>query len=107
MVTKQRDYGRDTPLNNWIRSHPALDSTYGYVCTDIDLTWYNHKLAFIMLLEQKEGRSVVSASQEATLAILDQGLSTGLPLCKLVSKRLPIPEKVYYCGLHTVHCTCT
>jgi|SRR5712672_1755011 len=106
MTTKQRDYGRDTPLNHWIRSHPLLDSALGFVATDIDLCWYNHQMAFLMLIEQKEGRSVVGPSQEATLAILDQGLTWGLsdPQRKLVSKRLRIPERVYYTGLHTIHC---
>jgi hypothetical protein len=37
-MTLQRRYGADTPLNSWIRSHPLLDSTYGYVGSDIDLT---------------------------------------------------------------------
>jgi hypothetical protein len=57
-----------------------------------------------MLLEHKERMAVVGPSQEATLAVLDQGLSHGLLNCKLVSKRLPIPERVHYCGLHTIRC---
>lgn len=105
-MTKQRQYGEDTPLNNWIRSHPALDSRYGYVGTDVDLTWYNYDKAFIMLLEHKERMGVVGPSQEATLAVLDQALTWGLsdPSRKLIARRYPIPERVYYCGLHTIRC---
>jgi hypothetical protein len=50
--------------------------------------------------------AVVGPSQEATLAVLDQALTWGLSDSsrKLISRRYPIPERVYYCGLHTIRC---
>jgi hypothetical protein len=106
MTTIPRRYGEGTPLNEWIRNHPDLDSSLGFVASDVDLTWYNHKLALIMMTEHKENMGAVSPSQEATLSVLDQGLSRGLsdPNLTLVSRRLHIPEHVHYCGLHVIVC---
>lgn len=105
-MTAQRRNGEDTPLKGWIRNHPALDSGFGYVATDVDLTWYNYKKALIMLLEHKEYMAVVGAPQESVLAVLDQALTWGLsdPSKRLVSHRIRIPERVHYCGLHTIRC---
>lgn len=106
MTTKPRQYGQDTPLNEWIRNHPDLDSAFGFVATDVDLVWYNYKRALIMITEHKERMGTVSASQEATLSVLDQGLIGGLcnPNLLLASRRLHIPERVHYCGLHVIVC---
>jgi hypothetical protein len=106
MTTRTRGFGEDTPLNGWIRNHPELDSSLGFVASDVDLTWYNHKLELIMITEHKEHMGLIRPSQEATLSVLDQGLARGLsdPKLILVSRRLHIPEHVHYCGFHTIVC---
>jgi hypothetical protein len=105
-MTRDRSFGEDTPLKGWIRHHPELDSKLGYVGTDVDLVWYNHKKAMIMLQEHKEHGAAVGPSQEATLSVLDQAIQHTLtnPDFRLISRRFSIPPNVHYCGLHTIVC---
>lgn len=105
-MTRDRLFGEHTPLKGWIRHHPELDSKLGYVGTDVDLVWYNHKKAMIMLQEHKEHGAAVSPSQEATLSVLDQAIQHTLtdPDFLLISRRFSIPPNVHYCGLHTIVC---
>jgi hypothetical protein len=106
VMTIPRRNGEDSPLNAWIRKQSGLDSSDGYVGTDVDMVWYNYKRAFIMLLEQKEYLAEVKPSQEATLSVIDQGLlySLGNSGLILLPKRLRIPDMVHYCGCHLVVC---
>lgn len=105
-MTRDRLFGEDTPLKGWIRRHAELDSKLGYVGTDIDLVWYNHKKAMIMFHEHKEHGGLVSPSQEATLSVVDQAVLHALtnPDLILASRRFSIPSHVHYCGTHTITC---
>lgn len=95
-----------TPFTNWIREQKGLESgvKVGYVGTDVDLVWYNYRIAMIMLLEEKQHMGVVSESQEATEHVLHQALSFAFnhPDFILRSLRKPVPSRITYCGYHLI-----
>src|SRR5690606_21636994 len=82
MTTRRRD-GNDTPLSDWIRSHPELDSIKERLCvTDSDY-WIHQYRAHrdrspsrmvdnIMLVEAKEHMKEVEFAQRDTLFLVDQ-----------------------------------
>lgn len=105
-VAKSRRDGKGTPFTNWIRCQPGLESSMnvGYVGSDVDLIWYNYRLAMLMLIEEKRFMAEVNPSQEAVQSLLHQALSFALSHDDLTfhSLRKPIPPKVTYCGYHLI-----
>lgn len=105
-VAKSRRDGKGTPFTNWIRCQPGLESalSVGYVGSDVDLIWYNYRLAMLMLIEEKCFMAEVNPSQEAVQSLLHQALSFALSHDDLTfhSLRKPIPPKVTYCGYHLI-----
>lgn len=105
-ICRPRKDDGGTPFTNWVKRQPGLESNVavGYVCTDVDLIWYNYNLAKLMLLEEKRQMHEIDPSQEATESILDQALNFALNHTDLTfySLRKPIPPKIMYCGYHLI-----
>jgi hypothetical protein len=68
-MTKQReDNGKwGTPFGHWLRNQPRLDSSEGYVATDIDYLWSNYRTGEWMLIEEKCRMAYPSATQKELL----------------------------------------
>lgn len=105
-VARPRFIEGGTPFTNWIRTQQGLEShgSAAFVGSDVDLVWYNYKLAMIMLLEEKQRLSDITPSQEATQQVIHQALRFALthPRFLLKSLRKPIPTRVAYCGYHLI-----
>lgn len=69
-MTKQAKYHGATPFSGWLRRQEPISSDKGYVCTDIDFVWRNHKTGAWMILEEKCRGQKPSYSQRTTLALL-------------------------------------
>lgn len=52
-MTKQRYDQHSTEFGLWLRKEPAIDSSLGYVTTNIDYFWKNYKTGEFMLIEEK------------------------------------------------------
>ena len=52
-MTRPRDFEGGTEFTNWIRDVKELDSSEGYVATDIDLMWHNYNNGKFMFIEEK------------------------------------------------------
>lgn len=54
MTIQRNDGGKwGTPFGHWLRNQPRLDSSDGFVATDIDYLWSNYKTGEWMLIEEK------------------------------------------------------
>lgn len=56
MTTARKD-GKGTPFTNWLRDQKKLDSSEGFLATDLDLIWYSRdgikRAGFYYLIEAK------------------------------------------------------
>jgi hypothetical protein len=52
-MTKQRFDTHSTEFGLWLRKIPEIDSSLGYVTTNLDFFWKNYKTDDFMLLEEK------------------------------------------------------
>lgn len=70
----------ETPFSEWIRNHPDLDSSKGYVVADKDLILHQYKteeggeLQRIMVVEVKTCNAPIEKYQADTLYLIDQFL---------------------------------
>ena len=53
MSTKQCNYKGSTEFSLWLRDQSELDSSLGYITSDLDHIWMNYKNELWMLLETK------------------------------------------------------
>lgn len=107
LASRPRKNPGGTPFLDWIRRQRGLESvSAGFVGTDIDLVWYNYKLARLMLLEEKRGTEEYRNSQRTTLSVLDQALSFAFthPDFTLYTPEqcLAIPPRIRYFGRHVI-----
>lgn len=90
-MTRARMYGEDTPLGDWVRRHPDLDSKQiGLTVNDIDFQFHKYKLNIdglgsrsvhmFLNLEAKTRGGMPSKSQHQTLFFEHQLLDKRLPL---------------------------
>lgn len=59
-------------LKQWLNQHPKLDSSKGYITTDIDQFWMSYKTNKWMLIEEKCRMVSPKFSQQGMLHILHQ-----------------------------------
>jgi len=52
-MTKRRYDNYSTEFGLWLRVQPEIDSSLGYVATDIDFFWKNYKTKQFMFIEEK------------------------------------------------------
>ena len=70
MTQKRRD-GLGTEFSNWLREQPEIDSKLGFVATNIDYVWLNHKTGDWMIIEEKRYGHKPKFYQEKVFDLLD------------------------------------
>jgi len=53
-MTKRRNDSHSTEYGLWLRDEPSIDSSLGYVATNIDYIWRNYKTGDWMIQEGKK-----------------------------------------------------
>ena len=74
-MTKQRYDKHSTEFGLWLREQNPLDSSKGYIATNIDYIWCNYKTRKYVLIEEKRYMSEVKKWQESLLKLIDCNLS--------------------------------
>ena len=85
-MTRRRYDQHSTEFGLWLRERKEIDSKLGYVATNIDYMWHNHKKGKWLYLEEKRFRKPIEFPQKKLFEIVDH-----------VSKNDP-----NYCGFHTL-----
>jgi len=70
MTSKRKDK-HSTEFGLWLREQPEIDSSLGYIATNIDYMWRNYKTNQWMLIEEKRHNSSIKRWQKELFAILD------------------------------------
>lgn len=85
-MTQQRRDDESTEFGIWLRHQPEIDSSRGYVATNIDYIWKNYKSGKWMIIEEKRFGGQPKFYQQEIFDKLD-----------LVSRNDQL-----YCGLHII-----
>ena len=83
-MTKARYDNHSTEFGLWLREQPEIDSSLGFVTTNLDYIWDNYKTDKFMLLEEKRYKGTVKFYQEKLFKRIDK-------LCQ---------ADPLYCGFH-------
>jgi hypothetical protein len=70
-MTKDRTYSGGTEFSMWLREQPELDSSKGYITTDVDYVWVNANTDEFMLIEEKRYGWFVKGTQQKVFRILN------------------------------------
>lgn len=73
MTQKRRD-GHSTEFGLWTREQPEIDSSLGYIPTNIDWMWRSYKNKLWMLIEEKRYGYFPKFYQTESYAILDAAI---------------------------------
>ncbi len=73
-MTRQRNDNHGTEFGFWLRNQLSVDSGLGYVATNIDLMWSNHKTGKWMLIEEKRHNANITFCQQGLFKIIDKAL---------------------------------
>lgn len=109
MTVRRRDDG-DTPLGDWIRSQPELDSRLGYDLEDWDRIytrqyfWHQFMHGHIMLVEEKQYDREMTFAQVDTLGIIHQAIQHSFrnPSFRIKRKNPTRPTKIAYYGYNLI-----
>lgn len=71
-MTRKRYDEHGTEFSNWLREQTDLDSSLGYVATNLDYIWYNYKTDAWMLLEEKRYGGLLKLYQKQLFNRLDK-----------------------------------
>ena len=71
-MTRKRYDSHSTEFGLWLREQTQLDSSLGYVATNIDYMWHNYKTNEWMLVEEKRYRGSLTRTQKEMFAKLDK-----------------------------------
>lgn len=74
-MTRERNDSHSTEFGLWLRRQKGIDSSLGYVATNLDYIWSNYKNGRWMLIEEKRYNSLMRLSQEQMFKKLDVALS--------------------------------
>ena len=85
-MTKKRQDEHSTEFGLWLREQKEIDSSIGFVTTNLDYIWCNYKTGMWMLIEEKRHGGVVQLYQRQLFEKLDK-------LCR---------QDKLYCGFHTL-----
>ena len=85
-MTRQRNDSHSTEFGLWLRKQKEIDSSLGYIASNIDYMWMNYKHGLWMLIEEKRYGKGLTFPQETMFPIIDKA-------CK---------SDVAYRGLHVL-----
>ena len=69
-MTRKRYDSHSTEFGLWLREQAAIDSSLGFVATNLDYIWANHKTGAWMLIEEKRHGSNPTYSQRELFKVL-------------------------------------
>ena len=76
MTQKRRDK-HGTEYGDWLRVQPEIDSKLGYVTSNIDYLWRNHKNGLWLLKEEKRHGQPLKFYQINIFKLLDTAIKRG------------------------------
>ena len=71
MTQKRRDK-HGTEFSDWLREQPEIDSSLGFIATNIDYYWSNYKSGLWMLIEEKRHKQLPRFYQSKAFKIVDK-----------------------------------
>jgi len=71
-MTRKRFDEHSTEFGLWLREQKEIDSSLGYLATNIDYVWCNHKTGDWMLIEEKRYMSEPKLWQKKIFSLLYQ-----------------------------------
>lgn len=83
-MTEQRHDSHSTEFGLWLREQPEIESTDGFIATNIDYVWKNYKTDKWMMIEEKRFGREIKTWQKYIFNMIDS-------LCR--------PDKNYH-GFH-------
>jgi len=75
-MTRKRDDCHSTEFGLWLREQPEIDSSLGFIATNIDYMWYSYKTGEWMLIEEKRHGSRVKQWQRQMFSKINRACST-------------------------------
>lgn len=73
-MTQQRRDNHSTEFGIWLRQQPEIDSSYGFLATNIDYMWTNYKTGEWMLLEEKRYNTPPKEWQKRCFEVLHSSI---------------------------------
>ena len=70
-MTRQRNDDKSTEFGLWLRQQKSIDSSLGYVASNLDYIWCNYKTGQWMLIEEKRYRRQVRFVQQDLFRKID------------------------------------
>lgn len=70
-MTRKRVDEHSTEFGLWLREQHSIDSSLGFVATNLDYIWCNYKTGDWMLIEEKRFNSSVTYSQAQLINKID------------------------------------
>ena len=71
-MTRPRFDSHSTEFGLWLRNQKDIDSTLGYVTTNLDYIWKNYNTGKWLLIEEKRHRADITYSQKKIFDSLNQ-----------------------------------
>ena len=75
-MTRKRNDKHGTEFGGWLREQEDIDSSMGYVATNLDYIWSNYKTGKWLLIEEKRYMSNMSYSQKNLYETLHKAAKT-------------------------------
>lgn len=73
-MTRKRNDSHSTEFGLWLREQPEIDSSLGYVATNIDYVWHNYKTGEWMLIEEKRYMAEPSYAQRQVFRVVNKAI---------------------------------
>jgi len=75
-MTRRRFDEHSTPFGEWLREQELIDSSLGFIASNLDYIWANYETKNLMLLEEKRFSGTLTYSQKELFSRLDNCLKS-------------------------------
>ncbi len=102
-MTRQRNDKHSTEFGLWLREQEEIDSSIGYVASNLDFIWSNYKTGDWILIEEKRYMAEMTYAQKKLFIILDKSIDNTQYKGFFVitfEKTSPVDGKVYISRLN-------
>jgi hypothetical protein len=77
-MTQQRRDNHSTEFGLWLRQQKEIDSSLGFVATNIDYLWRNYKTGAWMLIEEKRHGAFIKQYQGIVFAKINEACKSDI-----------------------------